>query len=101
MIGKIEYWSADWNDKEKGFGFIVVRDAEGGLDKFFVLGRRVLFESKPQIGDVVEFEVTNETPRTAHGYPLVTNVRRVKPIIPPLHPEPSDIAPLIGKDGGK
>jgi hypothetical protein len=80
MFGKIDYWSPEENDrKNKGYGFIVVHFEDGHIEKFFVLGSRLLFDKRPQIGDEVSFDVTDEKPRKDKGYPLVANVKLVKP----------------------
>ena len=101
LIGKIEYWA---QSRKRGYGFIVVRHDDGQLDKFFVLGNRLLFERTPELGDVVSFDVTDEKPRHEKGYPLVTNVRLVKPTLDPIiaplgFVSTDNIQGLISKDG--
>jgi hypothetical protein len=98
MLGKIEYWSSD--QRKKGYGIICVRHEHGILEKFFALGSRLLFDTRPQIGDAVEFDVTNEPPKRDHGYPLATNIRLVTPL-GFVTPAPSlDITPLISSAKG-
>lgn len=81
MIGKIAWWTApsteNINSRNRGYGFIEITHEHGILEKFFVLGSRLLFEGRPTRGMLVEFDISPELPRRANGYKLAENVRPV------------------------
>lgn len=82
MLGRVEYWavrSSTSGTAATGYGFLVVHHEDNHLEKFFALGSRLLFDTRPQAGQWVEFDVSDEKPRREHGYKLAINIRLAQP----------------------
>jgi cold shock CspA family protein len=82
VLGQIDYWSpvrpATSLNAAKGYGFIVVHYDDGHIEKFFALGSRLLFVTRPEVGQWVEFDISEDKPRKEHGFPLAENIRLSK-----------------------
>jgi len=83
MLGQVDYWSplriGARGIATKGYGFLVVHHDDNHIEKYFALGSRLLFESRPVPGQWVTFDVSDEQPRREYGYKLAVNIRLAEP----------------------
>jgi hypothetical protein len=76
MIGKVAWWSNPAKSVRRGYGFIEVPAPDGiGLEKFFCLGSRLLFDIWPEPGMLVEFDISSDKPHRPNGFRLADNIK--------------------------
>lgn len=75
MKGRISYWNV-----QRRFGMIERHTNEGYIEKYFALAKDIVSSEviNPQQSCPVDFELSEEKPRKADGYPLVKNIKVYK-----------------------